>query len=182
VPVRGRRRPSSSPTPWDAAPGAAGGLIPLDLDATIVIAHSEKEQAAPTWKHTYGFHPVTAFIDHGQQGTGEAAALVLRPGNAGSNTATDHIQAARLALTQIPVRLHKQVLVRTDAGGGTHAFLDWVTSRRLKYSVGFNLTDDICVAIGKVPEHAWQQAYDADRRPRSGAWVLELTGMLDLSG
>jgi hypothetical protein len=67
----------------DAAPGADGGLIPLDLDATIVIAHSEKEQAAPTWKHTFGHHPMTAFIDHGQAGTGEAAAIVLRAGNAG---------------------------------------------------------------------------------------------------
>ena len=67
----------------------------------------------------------------------------------------DHITAAGLALAQIPSRLHKQVLIRTDSGGGTHAFLNWVTSRRLKYSIGFNLSDDICAAIGKVPEHAW---------------------------
>jgi hypothetical protein len=59
-------------------------LIPLDLDATIVIAHSEKEQAGPTWKHTFGFHPMTAFIDHWPEGTGEAAVLLLRKGNAGS--------------------------------------------------------------------------------------------------
>ena len=85
----------------------------MDLDATIVIAHSEKEQAAPTWKHTFGFHPMTAFIDHGQAGTGEAAAIVLRKGNAGSNTADDHIIAGRLALAQIPTRMHKRVLIRT---------------------------------------------------------------------
>jgi hypothetical protein len=64
----------------DAAPSAGGELIPVDLDATIVIAHSEKDQAAPTWKHTFGFHPMTAFIDHRQAGTGEAAAIVLRVG------------------------------------------------------------------------------------------------------
>jgi Transposase DDE domain group 1 len=81
----------------ERAPGADGDLIPVDLDATIVIAHSEKESAAPTWKHTFGFHPMTAFIDHGTLGTGEAAAIVLRRGNAGSNTAQDHIQAGRLA-------------------------------------------------------------------------------------
>jgi hypothetical protein len=165
----------------DRAPGADGDLIPVDLDATIVIAHSDKDQAAPTWKRTFGFHPMTAFIDHGPGGTGEAAALVLRPGNAGSNTAADHITAGRLALNQIPSRLHKQVIIRTDSGGGTHEFLDWVTARRVKYSIGFNLTDDICAAILALPEHVWQAAYDADRQPRPGAWVAELTGMLDLS-
>jgi hypothetical protein len=81
----------------ERAPGGDGGLIPVDLDATIVIAHSEKESAAPTWKHTFGFHPMTAFIDHGAVGTGEAGALVLLAGNAGSNTADDHITAGRLA-------------------------------------------------------------------------------------
>jgi hypothetical protein len=166
----------------DRAPGADGGLIPVDLDATIVIAHSDKDQAAPTWKRTFGHHPMTAFIDHGPGGTGEAAALLLRPGNAGSNTAADHITAGRLALNQIPTRLHKQLIVRTDAGGGTHEFLDWVTARRVKYSIGFNLTDDICAAILALPEHIWQCAYDADRQPRPGAWVAELTGMLDLTG
>jgi hypothetical protein len=165
----------------ERAPGAVGSLIPLDLDATIVIAHSEKESAAPTWKHTFGFHPMTAFIDHGHEGSGEAAALLLRKGNAGSNTAEDHITAGRLALAQIPAHLHKQVLIRTDSGGGTHAFLDWVTNRRLKYSIGFNLTDEICAAILALPEHAWTRAYDADRQPREGAWVADLTGMLDLT-
>jgi hypothetical protein len=165
----------------DRAPGFGGRLIPVDLDATIVIAHSDKDQAAPTWKRTFGHHPMTAFIDHGPGGTGEAAALVLRPGNAGSNTAADHITAGRLALNQIPPRLHKQVIIRTDSGGGTHEFLDWVAARRVKYSIGFNLTDDICAAILALPEHVWQCAYDADRQPRPGAWVAELTGMLDLS-
>src|SRR4029077_5645988 len=42
----------------DRAPGADGSLIPVDIDATIVIAHSEKEQAAAMWKKTFGFHPV----------------------------------------------------------------------------------------------------------------------------
>jgi hypothetical protein len=100
-----------------------------------VIAHSEKEQAAPTWKHTFGFHPMTAFIDDGPEGTGEAAVLLLRKGNAGSNTAADHITAGRLALAQIPAGRHKQVLIRADLGGGTHGSLNWVTSRRLKYSI-----------------------------------------------
>jgi Transposase DDE domain group 1 len=165
-----------------AAPGTGGALIPLDLDATILIAHSEKEHAAPTWKKTFGFHPLCSFIDHGRGGTGEPAVLVLRKGNAGSNTAEDHITAGRLALAQIPVHLHKQVLIRTDSGGGTHEFLNWVTSRRLKYSIGFNLTEEICAAILSLPDQVWQVAYDADGQVRSGAWIAELTGMLDLSG
>ena len=57
------------------APGADGGLVTVDLDATIVIAHSEKEEAAPTWKKTFGFHPMTAWADHGQDGNGEPLAL-----------------------------------------------------------------------------------------------------------
>jgi hypothetical protein len=68
----------------DAAPGADGSLIAVDLDATIVTAHSEKEQAAPTWKKTFGFHPLAAFADHGAGAGGEALAIKLRPGNAGS--------------------------------------------------------------------------------------------------
>ena len=74
-----------------AAPGGDGGPVVIDLDATIVIAHSEKEQAAPTWKKTFGHHPMTAWADHGQAGNGEPLAIVLRAGNAGSNTAADHI-------------------------------------------------------------------------------------------
>ena len=88
----------------DRAPGADGALIPVDIDATIVIAHSDKENAAPTWKKTYGHHPLTAFADHGAGAAGEALAIMLRPGNAGSNTAAEHIETARLALAQLPRR------------------------------------------------------------------------------
>jgi Transposase DDE domain group 1 len=167
----------------DAAPGADRGLIIVDIDATIVTSCSEKEQATPTWKKTYGFHPLTAFADHGADGAGEPLAIVLRPGNAGSNTAADHLEATRLALAQLPRHQRQQVLVRADSGGGTHAFLDWLTrpGRRLAYSVGFTMTDDICDAILKVPARAWTPAYDADGQVRPAAWVTELTGMLDLS-
>jgi hypothetical protein len=166
----------------DAAPGADGGLVIIDIDATIVTACSDKEQAAATWKKTYGHHPLTAFADHGAAGTGEALAVLLRPGNAGSNTASDHIEAARLALAQLPRGLRRRVLIRTDSGGGTHEFLNWLTrpGRRLAYSVGFTITDDVQEAILKVPACAWTPAYDADGQVRPGAWVAEITGMLDL--
>lgn len=166
-----------------AAPGADGELIPLDIDATILIAHSDKQQAAPTWKKTFGFHPMTVFVDHREGGSGEPLAIVLRPGNAGSNTAADHIAAARLALAQLPRHRRHQVLIRTDSGGGTHEFLTWLSrpGRRLAYSIGFTLTDDIQHAILRLPKTAWTPAYDADGQLRPGAWVVELTGLLDMT-
>jgi Transposase DDE domain group 1 len=166
----------------DAAPGWRGELIPVDLDATIVLAHSDKEQATPTWKKSFGFHPLTAFADHGAAGGGEALAVLLRKGNAGSNTAADHIQTAKLALGQLPKARRRQVLIRTDSGGGTHEFLTWLTGRRLEYSVGFTIGEDLQNAILAFPETGWQAAYDADRGVREGAWVAEFTGLLDLTG
>jgi hypothetical protein len=166
------------------APGADGALVTIDLDATIVIAHSDKDQASPTWKKTFGFHPLTAWADHGQAGNGEPTAIVLRAGNAGSNTAADHIEATRLSLAQLPRRLRRRVLVRTDSGGGTHGFLEWLTapSRRLHYSIGMTITEDMQAAIGKVPASSWTPAYDGDGQVRDGAWVADITGLLDLSG
>jgi hypothetical protein len=168
----------------DAAPGPEGSLILVDIDATIVTAHSEKEQAAPTWKKTFGFHPLAAFADHGAGAGGEALAIMLRPGNAGSNTASEHIEVTRLALAQLPRRLRRRVLIRTDSGGGTHDFLAWLAGpgRRLHYSVGMAITDDIAGAILALPDRVWEPAYDADGQARPGAWVAELTGLLDLSG
>jgi hypothetical protein len=164
------------------APGADGGLVTVDLDATIVIAHSEKEQAAPTWKKTFGHHPMTAWADHGQGGNGEPLAIVLRPGNAGSNTASDHIETARLAIAQLPGHLRRKVLVRADSGGGTHEFLQWLTarSRRLHYSAGMVITQEMQDAVLKVPADAWTPAYDGDGKVREGAWVADITGMLNL--
>jgi hypothetical protein len=165
-----------------AAPGGDGEPVIIDLDATIVIAHSDKDQAAPTWKKTFGFHPMTAWADHGQQGNGEPLAIVLRPGNAGPDTAADHVEATRLALAQLPRRLRGRVLVRADSGGGTHEFLHWLTarSRPLHYSAGMTITEDMQAAIGKVPASAWTPAYDGDGQVRDGAWVADITGLLDL--
>jgi hypothetical protein len=166
------------------APGGDGSLIPVDIDATIVTAHSEKEQAAPTWKKTFGFHPLAAFADHGAGAGGEALAIVLRPGNAGSNTAAEHIEVTRLALAQLPRHLRRRVLIRTDSGGGTHEFLAWLSrpGRRLHYSVGMTITDDIAGAVLALPDRVWEPAYDAAGQVRPGAWVAELTGLLDLTG
>jgi hypothetical protein len=158
----------------------------VDLDSSLVGAHSEKESAAPTYKRGYGFHPLCAFVDHGTSGTGEPVAILLRPGNAGANTAADHKTVLAQALAQLPgehgYRVGKKVLVRTDAAGGTHDFLDYLTRRRLAYSLGFGLTETMAAAIDLIPEVAWTPAYDPDGQVREGAWVAEATGLLDLSG
>jgi Transposase DDE domain group 1 len=147
------------------------------------VCELEKENAAPTWKKTFGFHPLAAFADHGAAAAWEALAIMLRPGNAGSNIAAEHIEVTRLALAQLPRRLRRRVLIRTDSGGGTHDFLAWLTSpgRRLHYSAGMTITEDMHQAILTLPDRVWEPAYDAGGEVRPGAWAAELTGLLDLS-
>jgi hypothetical protein len=180
--LAGRRAP-------DHDTGAGAPLI-IDVDATLITAHSDKEGAAPTFKRGYGHHPLWAFVDHAgtgdTAGTGEPLAVLLRPGNAGSNTAADHITVLRDALRQLPghragTRPGRKILIRTDSAGGTHELLNWLVGQRLSYSVGFTLPDTIADILATVPESAWQIAYVADGEPRPGAAVVEVTGLLDLS-
>jgi hypothetical protein len=170
----------------DHAVTAAHPLI-VDVDATLVGAHSEKELAAPTFKRGFGHHPLWAFADHGGDGTGEPLAVTLRPGNAGSNTAADHIEVLRAALAQLPghragTRPGRTVLVRVDGAGATHALLKWLVGQRLSYSIGFTLPTNTPELLTLIPEHVWTPAYDADGQVRDGAWVAELTGLLPLTG
>lgn len=128
-----------------------------------------------------GIGPSTAtVVDHGRGGSGEPVVGLLRPGNAGSNTAADHIEATRPALAQLPKRLRRgrQTLIRTDSGGGTHEFVAWLTKRGrwLSYSVGMTITDAIHQAVLKVPASAWTPAVEPDGEIRDGAWVAELAG------
>ena len=159
----------------------------IDIDATLVTSHSEKESAAPTFKRGFGFHQLWAFVDHGAEGTGEPLAFLLRAGNAGSNTVADHKAVIRAALAQLPGghSRGKKVLVRIDGAGGTHELLAWLTRRRLSYSVGFSLPGDLASiqqTLASIPADAWTPAYDADRQVRPGAFVAEVTGLFDLSG
>ena len=125
--------------PTASAAGRAVDALVIDLDATIVVAHSEKERAAPTFKKTFGYHPMLAFCDN----TGEFLAAVLRRGNAGSNTAADHITVLDAALTQLPDQ-HRHgtpILVRADTAGCTREFLNHLRSLRdtavsCEFSVG----------------------------------------------
>jgi Transposase DDE domain group 1 len=153
--------------------------VVIDLDATLLEVHSEKEQAAGTFKGGYGYHPLLAFLDN----TNEALAGMLRPGNAGSNTAADHIAVLGQALAQLPdAHRAKRILIRTDGAGFSHAFLDHLVELGLEYSVGFAVTDDVRAAIARVPRWAWTPAVDAAGGWRDGAEVADVTGLLDRSG
>ena len=160
-----------------------GDVIVLDVDATLVTAHSDKEQAAATFKGGYGFHPLGVWSDN----THELLAITLRPGNAGSNHAGDHIEVLGRAIAQVPLSHRRRLLVRADGAGATHELLDWLTGqgqvrgRRLEYSVGFPTKNmALTSAIGRLPERAWAPAVTADGEPRDGAEVAEVTGLVDL--
>lgn len=158
-------------------------LVVLDVDATIVVAHSEKENARATFKRTFGFHPIGVWCDN----TTELLAMTLRPGNANANTTADHIQVLTAAIRQLPPGHRKRLLVRTDGAGASHGLLDWLTGldakrgRSVEYSVGFPVTEPVRQAIAKVPNRAWQVALNADGDVREHADVAEITGLVDTS-
>ena len=160
-----------------------GQVIVLDVDATLVTAHSEKEHARPTFKRGFGFHPIAVWCDN----TTEMLAVVLRPGNAGSNTAADHIEVLTAAIAQIPRHHRRHLLVRADGAGSSHQLLTWlaeqnlIRGRCLEFSVGFAVTEAVRAAITCVPARAWTPATSADGSLRDGGDVAEVTDLLDLS-
>jgi len=171
-----------------AAPDPAGELR-IDFDATISIAHSEKENAAATWKKTFGFHPLLAFADRPEVAGGEALAGLLRPGNAGSNTATDHVTVLDMALAQLPEHARPRpgdpdsprVLARSDSAGASHVFAAACRERGVGFSFGFPVDDRVQAIVDPIPDQCWAPAIEADGGLREGAWVAEATGMIDLS-
>jgi len=162
---------------------AAGVVVPgivIDLDASIVVCHSEKQNASATWKHTFGYHPLLAFCDN----TREALAAMLRTGSAGSNTAADHVEVLDQALAQLPDahRHGVDLLVRTDSAGCSQAFLAHIRAlrehgMRMFLSVGVAITAPVRDAISQVTD--WDAALDADGGDRDGAQVAEITHRVD---
>jgi Transposase DDE domain group 1 len=166
---------------WRAGAGPAGRLI-VDLDGSLVIAHSDRKQGADgTYKHTFGFHPLLAYLDH-HHGHGEPLAAILRPGSAAANDTADHLALLRLALAQLPPLGRRQLLVRTDSRGATIPVMWWLHERGWQFSVGLGADDHVRQAVLAVPEQAWAAAIDPDGGVRDGAWVAEVTGWLDLRG
>lgn len=170
----------------DIAASCAGGReqrgLVIDVDATLVACHSEKQLAAADFKGGFGLHPLLVWLDN----TNEALAGIQRPGNAGSNTAADHIEVTDLAVAQIPdgYRHGVPILFRADGAGCSKEWLAHLRSLRddrgmdVSFSTGFTMTARVQEAILALPEHAWTPAIEADGEVRDGADVAELTGLL----
>jgi hypothetical protein len=151
--------------------GATPSEIVLDFDATLVTSHSEKEEAAPTFKRGFGFHPLACYLDE----SGEALAAKLRPGNAGSNTVVDHEDVLVAAILQLPaVAQGTEILARADSSGASHGFIDRLRELDICFSVGFDLTEPVRKAVLAMPESAWRPALTQAGELREGADVCAL--------
>ncbi|MBA2638833.1 MAG: IS1380 family transposase, partial [Nocardioidaceae bacterium] len=156
------------------ATGAAPDEIVIDLDGTLLDAHSEKQDATATYKRGFGFYPILAYLD----ATGEGLAEILRPGRAGSNNAADHLTVLDAALAQLPIApADTEMLVRTDSAGATHDFIDGCIERRVRFSVGLPIDAAVRDAFMLVQEEDWIAAVETDGSRRDGAWLVELTDL-----
>ena len=168
--------------------GDLGATIVIRVDASIVTSHSDKAGARGTWKGTYGHHPLLATCDN----TGELLVVMLREGNAGSNTGSDHVKVLDAAIAQIPAAHRRDLLVTIDGAGAGHEIVDHLTAlntatvhggrgRRVEYSIGFDLDERARAAINRLPANIWEAALDPQGQPRKDAAVAELTGLLRAS-
>jgi hypothetical protein len=166
---------------WTAGGDPAVERLVIDADATLVLAHSDAKQgAAGTYKGSFGFHPLLAYLDRGQA-PGEPLAGLLRPGNAPAGGTDDLIELVDLALAQLPSSASDQpVVVRSDSAGASTRLAWHLRGRGVGFSVGMQIDAHIREAILAQPEPAWTPAIDADGQPREGAEVCELTSWIDL--
>ena len=171
--------------PWvDVAGHTWTGWIVIDVDASLVESHSDKQGAAATYKkHIYGLHPIVVSCAN----TGEVLATMLRKGNAGSNTVADHITVLRQAIEQLPARYRRKIIFRADGAGATKELLAWIKTEAAQhghtwhYSVGFDVTEAVRTAITTVPANVWVPALSAEGEVRRGAHVTEITGVLTMA-
>ncbi len=187
VRVAGRElRRTASGAPSGARVGAAVTVV--RLDATVIQAASDKDGAEANFKG-YGFHPLTAWCSN----VGDALAVMLRPGSAGSFTAADHLAVLDAALAQVPAPYRRDVLVTVDGAGASHALIEHLSAlntarradgghdrrgRRLEYSVGWPIDARTSEAIDALGEGDWGEAVGADGSIETNAQVVELTGLL----
>jgi hypothetical protein len=166
---------------WAAGAHPDVELLIVDADATLVLAHSDAKQGAGgTYKGSFGFHPLLAYLDRGQA-PGEPLAGLLRPGNAPAGGADDLIELVDLALAQLPAAARDQpVLVRSDSAGASTRLAWHLRDDQVGFSLGMPIDTHLREAILTQPEQAWTPAVDADGQPRAGAEVCELTGWIDL--
>jgi len=161
------------------AAGVDPGFYVIDIDATLVGAHSEKEGAGPNYKHGFGFHPLMAFLD----ATGEPLAARLRPGNASAGNAEDHVIVLDDALAQLPVDpAISEVIARADTAGCSHRFTEACRARDVRFVVGHKLSAEVAAVVTQLPKKRWQRAISADgTEERDSGEVAEITDLVDLS-
>jgi hypothetical protein len=168
--------------PWLVIAGKAlTGWLVIDMDATLVTASSDKEGAAATWKMGYGFHPLGAWLAN----TRECLAMLLRPGNAGSNTFTDHRDVLAAAIRQVPARFRRKILVRVDGAG--HELVKHLLSlssprREVLFTCGWMITAADEDAIRQVPAGAWKPGTGQDGTAEDDKDVAEITGLMSRAG
>ncbi len=175
---------------WSAGAGPAGDELIIDFDATLITTKADKQDARPNYKRGYGHHPLLAIVAE----TDEVLCGVLRPGNAGSNTAIDHVTVLAAALDQLPAQwraghgvgddpseVAHRVLIRADAGGASHWFAEECVDRNLEFSFGFHIDHRVRDGVMMIPSGCWHPAIDAGGARRDGAEVVELTEVVDLA-
>ncbi len=195
LPAVRHARAAARATAWAAGAGPdLSQELRLDFDATITISHSEKQNAAATWKKTFGFHPLLCFLDRPEVASGEALAGLLRPGNAGSNTAADHVTVLDLALASLPAQARPRpgetpgtwdgprVLAHSDSAGATHRFAQACVARGVRFSFGFPVDFRIQQVVDLIGDSSWAPAIQTGDgvEVRDGAWVAEATSVIDL--
>jgi len=160
----------------------------IDIDASLIHIHSNKQDAAPTYKGGYGFHPLTAFIDHGPGMGGEPLALLMRPGNAGANNANDHITLIRNAYRALPGsesggNIGRRILVRTDGAGGSKNVAAYLHSRGFAYSLGLRVNEKIGTLVSTMSDEVKQGVLrpgtDGGVTDTDTAYVADITGLLE---
>jgi hypothetical protein len=154
------------------------GWIVVDIDATLITAHSDKQGAAATFKKGWGFHPLGAWCAN----TGEALSMLLRPGNAGANTVADHLVVLEQAIAAIPAAFRAKILIRIDGAGATHELLERIqalntTRRVVRFCVGWKITPADEDAIAALPASTWTSAVDQNGELQDDCHVAEITGL-----
>jgi hypothetical protein len=154
--------------------------IVIDIDATLIGAHTEKEGAAVNFKGTFGFHPLLAYLDESR----EALAGMLRPGNAAAHGAQAQIEVLEQALEQLPLDvvsdLRTEIVMRIDSAGAASDLCQAAQDAKIGFLVGFDVFKAVQTAILSLPESAWSPALRQDGSQRDGAQVTEITELIDL--
>jgi len=170
--------------PWISVAGKTlQDWVVLDMDATLITAHSDKEGAKPTWKMGYGFHPLAAWCIN----TRECLSMLLRPGSDGSNTFTDHEEVLADALKQVPPEFRRKILVRIDGAGASHKLIEHLISlstkrKTVRFTCGWTILAADEQAIAALPASAWEPGLRQDGRAEDDKDTAEITHLMSRAG